>query len=287
MKSPLSTSIRLNHSYPTLITPSSLSSYSNVRLIDISPPEAYSRAHAENAIRFPVDSSLKDSRSPLHVIQSDLFEAISLELGISKNVHVVFMDNSSNMAASRAWWVFKYYGFDQVSILDGGWPEYVKSGLKITLDVPKIPTIEASDKSLEASPRSPYLATSQDLLHTIAGFTKDVQVVDTRTPGEYAGYDLRGNHFGGHVPGAVNIPHTKLLAPNGSFLSSDKLKQLFEQYKLDPSKQVITYCQSGMRAALGMVALQSAGFKQVKNYDASMKEWNNVKEFPRQSKSEH
>jgi thiosulfate/3-mercaptopyruvate sulfurtransferase len=278
--------VRFSHTVPTLINASSLSSFSNVRLLDISPPEAYSRAHAETAIRFPVDSSLKDSRSPLHVIQSDLFEAICQELLITSKVHVVFMDNSSNMAAARAWWVFKYYGFDQVSILDGGWTEYVRNGMKVTLDVPKISPLSENDKpTLKAAPRSAYLATSEDLLHSIAGFKKDIQIIDSRTPGEFAGYDLRGNQFGGHVPGAVNIPHGKLLAPSGTLLPPEKLKQLFDSFKLDPSKPVITYCQSGMRASLAMVALQSAGFKQVKNYDASMKEWNNVDEYPRTSKA--
>jgi thiosulfate/3-mercaptopyruvate sulfurtransferase len=195
------------------------------------------------------------------------------------------MDNSSNMAAARAWWVFKYYGFDQVSILDGGWAEYVRSGLKVTLDNPKISPLGDGDKAtLKASPRSAYIATSEDLLHSIAGFSKDVQIIDSRTPGEFAGYDLRGNQFGGHVPGAVNVPHGKLLAQNGSLLPPEKLKQIFDTHKLDPSKPVITYCQSGMRAALTMVALQSAGLKQVKNYDASMREWNNAEEYPRTSK---
>lgn len=110
----------------------------------------------------------------------------------------------------------------------------------------------------------------------------DVQIVDARTPGEYSGNDIRALR-GGHIPGAINIPYEqnwidpetpsklsrKQVSDNAgmSLKKGEDLKKLYA--KLDPEKETVVYCQSGVRAAETATVLATLGFRNVKVYDSS------------------
>src|SRR5437763_9030946 len=120
-----------------------------------------------------------------------------------------------------------------------------------------------------------------------------VQIVDARTPKEFAGEDIRAIR-GGHIPGAINIPYeqnwvdpetsTKLarkqVTSNAgmSLKSVDDLKRLYS--KLDPGKETIVYCQSGVRASETAGVLQHLGFSNVKVYDSSWLGYGNTLDAP-------
>ena len=109
-----------------------------------------------------------------------------------------------------------------------------------------------------------------------------VQIIDARTVSEFTGNDIRAIR-GGHVPGAINIPYEqnwvdpettqklarKQVADNAgmSLKPAEELKRLYAQ--LDPAKETIVYCQSGVRAAETATVLAQLGFQNVKVYDSS------------------
>ena len=76
-----------------------------------------------------------------------------------------------------------------------------------------------------------------------------VQIVDVRTPEEYAG---------GHVPGAANIPHMAILPRKGE-LASDK--------------ELVFICQMGQRSALACEFASAAGFKELYNVEGGTEAW--------------
>jgi thiosulfate/3-mercaptopyruvate sulfurtransferase len=110
----------------------------------------------------------------------------------------------------------------------------------------------------------------------------NAQIVDARTPKEYTGEDIRAIR-GGHVPGAVSVPYeqnwqdpataSKLASKQVSnrdgmaLKSTDDLKKLYA--KLDPSKETVVYCQSGVRASETAAVLRDLGFKDVKVHEPS------------------
>jgi len=67
------------------------------------------------------------------------------------------------------------------------------------------------------------------------------QIIDVRTPGEFAG---------GHIKGSVNIP-------------LDTLQRQLS--KIKKNKPVITCCASGMRSGSAKTILQTSGFTEVYN----------------------
>jgi phage shock protein E len=76
-------------------------------------------------------------------------------------------------------------------------------------------------------------------------------VLDVRTPAEYAT---------GHVPGAVNVPHTEL---------PDRLAEL------GPSRdrEIVVYCETGGRARKAQGILLAAGFRDVEHLEGDMRAW--------------
>jgi len=80
-------------------------------------------------------------------------------------------------------------------------------------------------------------------------------ILDVRTPEEYAG---------GHVPGAVNVPHTEVAA---------RLDEIGAEVEGDPSRPVVVYCERGGRAAKAEAELLEAGFTQVLHLEGDMSDW--------------
>ena len=100
-------------------------------------------------------------------------------------------------------------------------------------------------------------------------------LVDVRSPAEYAGQASRARRFG-HIPGALNLPRTSLVSAQGGMLPAGELRALFAQQGLeDDSAEVVTYCNAGVSASYGMLALRVAGFSDVAMYDGSWKDWGN------------
>jgi thiosulfate/3-mercaptopyruvate sulfurtransferase len=93
---------------------------------------------------------------------------------------------------------------------------------------------------------------------------KKAVIVDVRTPGEYAGTDVRALR-GGHIPMAVNIDYARNYDPQTFRMLP--VADLREIYKDVPSgSRVVTHCQTGQRAAYGYLALRSLGYSDVAIY---------------------
>ncbi len=85
---------------------------------------------------------------------------------------------------------------------------------------------------------------------------------------------------GGHIPSAGNVNWITTLNPDRTFKSADSLRAMFEAAGVRPDRQIITYCQGGLRAAHDYFALRLLGYTKVKNYDGSWKEWGNDPSLP-------
>lgn len=76
-------------------------------------------------------------------------------------------------------------------------------------------------------------------------------IIDVRTPDEYRA---------GHVPGAVNIP-------------LQEFPQRLGELNAYRDKEVVLYCESGMRASHGARWLESKGFEDLRFLDGHMNAW--------------
>jgi thiosulfate/3-mercaptopyruvate sulfurtransferase len=185
--------------------------------------------------------------------------------GIGSETQVIFYETNSGYAAARGVWLLEFLGNKRGRLLDGGLEAWRRNGGPLT-------TLDPEVHRAEFSPRLDTRSVC-GLEEISEGLGKGaMQIVDTRAPGEYDGTYRRALR-GGHVPGAVNIEWKEALRPDGSLKDAGELAELYG--RLSPKGDVVTYCQSGYRAAHSWLVLRLLGFENARNYLGSWYEWGN------------
>ena len=182
------------------------------------------------------------------------FEANARKWGVSADSLVVVYDDTSGAQASRAWWTFRWAGFDNVRILDGGivaWkaaghtladqPAAAPGGGDVSLTAGNMPTIEA------------------DEAQTLA---REGVLFDARGKAAYVGAPAEpGKPAAGHIPGAILAPSAGNIGPDARFKPHDELCVALAEIGADGSRQIGVYCGSGNAAAHKIAALHAAGLE--------------------------
>jgi thiosulfate/3-mercaptopyruvate sulfurtransferase len=109
----------------------------------------------------------------------------------------------------------------------------------------------------------------------------DLALLDTRSPGEYRGLDVRAAR-GGHIPGAVNMNWTTAMdqARQLRFKADGELRALLEGLGVTPDKEVIVYCQTHHRSAHTYMVLKHLGYPRIRGYPGAWSEWGNDAALP-------
>lgn len=229
----------------------------------------YEAGHIPNAVFVDWQVDIVEPGSPSNDVASpDRFAALMSELSISNDTRVVVYDNAASMFACRLRWCLRYYGHEEVFILDGGWEKWRAEERPISTEIPRLEKADFIPRT-----NAGLRATEADIL---AGLDSGaMQLIDVRSPVEYAGGASRARH-GGHIPSAISLPRKKMVADDMTLLSPDALRECFAEIgvALDADDTVI-YCNSGVSASFGMMALEAAGARGVRLYDGSWKEWGN------------
>lgn len=197
-------------------------------------------------------------------------------LGISKDTRIVFYDDSQVKSAARAWVLARAYGFQDVSILDGGLAKWKAESRELESGYP---TAERGDLTLPDEPTG--IRTKAEMLINVG--TYEEQVVDARDTGRFNGEILDHVHNlpGGHIPGACNLPFTQLFEQDGTFRDADAIRREFLSVGIDPERPVIASCGSGVTASVLLFALHLIGKSDGALYDGSWLEWGADPETPK------
>ena len=190
-------------------------------------------------------------------------------VGLGRDQTVVLYDRRNNLQAARAYWVLKYYQHADVRIYNGGTPKWTEDGRVMSTVM-----VEYEPSDYQAGPPDPEIRTTWQY---VVDHTDDPATLfcDTRGPEEYLGRDVRAER-GGRIPGSINVEWTAAVNANGTFKSSEELAALYGGAGFTPDKQIITYCQSGVRGAhTWFVLSELLGYPSVRNYDGSWVEYGN------------
>jgi len=234
------------------------------------PRAEYNAGHIPGATFFDVDGISDPNNSLPHMIPkpADFAAAVSA-LGIGNDHHVVCYDSYGLMSAARAWWMFRLYGHDRVSVLDGGLAKWKREGRPVD-DKPVV----AAKASFSPRFRPPLVRKKPDMRMNIA--SKSAQVLDARSAGRFRGADPepRAGLRGGHIPGSCNLPYNQLVNPaDQTVLPAAELRTKFKEAGIEPAKPVITSCGSGVTACVLALGLHLIGAENVAVYDGSWSEW--------------
>ena len=133
--------------------------------------------------------------------------------------------------------------------------------------------------NVHAAAEAEMVATAADVVGAID--KPNITIVDARTTAEIEGKDLRGIKRGGFIESSVPVYWEELLdAQTKTFKPADELKKIYEDRGIVPSKQVIAYCQVGMRASVDLFALHLIGYAKLRNYYGAWEEWGNRDDLP-------
>lgn len=225
------------------------------------PPgiDDYRAAHIPGAVYIDLDEALSAPPGPgRHPLPSaEAFQAAMRAVGVRSGVPVVVYDDGDALPAARAWWSLRYFGYDQVRVLDGGFPAWQRAGLPVT---PEVPAIASGD--FTARPGGMPLLDAD----AAASLASSGTLIDVRTGERYRGEIEPIDPIAGHIPGAVNLPITETANPDGTFRSAGELAATFAALGVPRSGSgsgsgsgVGAYCGSGVTAARGVLALAIAG----------------------------
>ena len=245
--------------------------------VDYNPATSYMLGHIPGAVLFNWKKDIIDS-TRREVISKDILEDSLQRVGVNNDTILIVYGDFKNWFATFAFWIFKYYGFQDVRLMNGARKKWFEEDRPISLDVPSYPrgtfTASGPDKSIRV-----FMNYVRERLGS-----QDKILIDVRSNDEFNGktlapseYSAEYGQMGGHIPGAVNVPWDWMVNEDGSFKSAEELKKLYESVNVTPDKEVITYCGIGERASHTWFVLKYLlGYPKVKVYDGSWLEWGNT-----------
>jgi thiosulfate/3-mercaptopyruvate sulfurtransferase len=240
----------------------------------VGPPDAYARAHIPGA-RLVLINAITTRTDTLALELppvADLVRAFQA-LGVTDESRVVlYWDAGWVPPTTRVWFTLDRLGLaDRASILDGGLAAWQAAGGAVTDVVPRPP----APGRLTAHPR-PVTVT----MEWVAAHLRDPKVVvlDTREPRYFDGSDAGSQPRAGHIPGARNLPFSRLIS-DGRLLDLATAGQLLRDAGADPGKRVVPYCHGGQQATVAYFDARRLGYD-VRLYDGSFQQWSRHTEVP-------
>jgi thiosulfate/3-mercaptopyruvate sulfurtransferase len=113
-----------------------------VRIAEISVETSlYDTEHVPGAVNFSWTTQLQDTVRRDIISQAD-FEALLSQAGITPETHVVLYGDNNNWFAAYGFWIFKYYGHENVSLMDGGVKRWKLDRRPMTAEVPTYPATQ-------------------------------------------------------------------------------------------------------------------------------------------------
>jgi thiosulfate/3-mercaptopyruvate sulfurtransferase len=236
------------------------------------PPgiEAYQDSHLPGAVFVDLDTCLagppgsgSGGRHPLP--EPGVFEAAMRAAGLHEGQEVVAYDDVGSTIAARLWWLLRYFGHEQVVVLDGGLAAWTAAGQPVTAQIPRP---APGDFSVGRGGGMSVLDDDAAAKVARSGF-----LFDARAAERYRGEVEPVDPAAGHIPGAISAPATGNLTTEGTFLRPAELLARFVALGLPPAgaagaepgggaraePMAGAYCGSGVTAAQEVLALEIAG----------------------------
>ena len=250
----------------------------NVRLIEVDVDTTqYESGHIPGAVAFNWQTQLQN-QTLRDIATQEEFEGLLSDAGVTPQTQVVLYGDNNNWFAAYAFWLFKYYGHENVSLLNGGRKKWLAEGRETTTDVSNYPRTAYKVTSIHSDLRA-----DRDYVKARLNDPK-TGLVDVRSVDEYTGKIIAPPNMpetaqrAGHIPGASNIPWAQAVAEDGTYKSREDLEKLYGGKGITSDKEeIIAYCRIGERSSHSWFALKYIlGYDKVRNYDGSWTEWGNL-----------
>jgi thiosulfate/3-mercaptopyruvate sulfurtransferase len=270
-----------NFDHPRLIETEELVAlvdHPSLRIVDMRTSLSdYLKGHIPNAVYLHFENLLV----PRNGIPAQTPDRIPLEkligdyLSISNDMWVIVYSEKSNPNATLLLWVLDFLGHKRVGILNGGWEKWSLENHPITQSYPLL-----LSKKFFGRVKREILAEKNWVQDQLS--SKDVVIVDTRSPEQYSGEE--GEEIRrGHIPGARNIFWETTLEGDEIrvWKKKEDLEELFAESGVVKDKEIVVYCRTGRKASHVYFTLKYVlGFPNIRLYQGSWVEWSADKDLP-------
>lgn len=242
---------------------------------DVRSEDDYRRGHLPGAVNIDDVQTVLREPATEDYIPLDQITRLLGEAGIDPAREIVLYGSKAHTGPYFGYTTLRWLGAGKVFVYHGGIDDWKAANRTLATDRVTLPPV-----AFHAAPDASVLASTQEVIAKLG--RSEVQLLDARTVREFKGEDIRSLR-GGHIPGAVNIPHEanwidpdtprklarrQVATKDGMSLKPrEELAALYRD--LDPNKETIVYCQSGVRASQTAAVLRDLGFRNVKVYDSS------------------
>ncbi|KAF3890695.1 MULTISPECIES: sulfurtransferase [Nostocales] len=247
-------------------------------VIDTRTLQEYAVSHIPGAINIHEIFTYLASSTPfgLSNLQSNFADLLGAA-GISGTEQIVIYEDAMNSGygqSCRGYFLLKYLGCSNVSILHGGYKAWLAAQMPTTVE-----TIDRNRKIFLLNIDSSILVTTEQMLQALD--RPEIVKLDVRDYDEWIG--ISSSPYGvdfcprkGRIPGAVWIEWYRMMIPNSEipmFRPVEEILEICQSVGIMPESTVYVYCFKGSRAANTLIALKEAGIKDVRNYFGSWNEW--------------
>ena len=251
-----------------------IDSLRNSLIIDVRRPAEFEGGHITGSVNLWRDQVTDTSYSygGMMATKNQIEELLS-SLGATSTDTLILYDAKADVDAARLWWILKFYGHQNVRLLNGGLKCWTKIGGQLS-----------TQKDSPAYAEFTFTSNADSSIHASIDQVREASesasstLIDTRSVAEYSGEVLKnGAAWPGHIESAINIDWPTSVDYSGDhrFLDSDSLRLVYSE--LDREKPIITYCHSGVRSAHTLFVLtELLGYEDVRNYDGSWTEWSHL-----------
>lgn len=256
----------------------------NLVLIDTTDKESYEKEHIKGARRADISAFRHWVNDQYMLMNSPAdIQNVARALGINNDSYVVLYGHNKPKELLKASYIalaLIVNGFENISILNGGFQSFKKE-MGSKKDAFSQKTLSFSPGNFKANYNSNILVDMQYVKESIG----KTSMIEARPKKFYNG---EANSPGvarlGHITNAKSSYWQEKFSDEEKLADDSKLKKIFlDENALSKDKEVITYCTGGLEASMNWYILtQYLQFKDVKLYDASMKEWGNKQDTPMQ-----
>ena len=245
----------------------------NLRIVEVSSKESYELAHIPGATHTSIEKWRSNNGVYLSVRDAKELQAEIQKHGIDAASEVVLYADITApiefLKASYIFWALNYAGIENVAILDGGKQAWIAAKAKTTQSASNV------------KPSKFVVRLNPDLIASREYVEQNLYklpMIDARPSDNYLGITPTNTvRRDGHISGAMSYSWNYSVNKDFMLKEKNKLDTLFAKgYNLDKNKEVLVYCTGGLETSYNYYVLSGVlGYKHVRLYDASMKEWGN------------
>ena len=217
---------------------------------------------------------------------NEIFIKYMKKMDIRKSDLIILYDRVNVFSSPRAFLTFKWFGHNNVRILNGGFPRYQQLNGEIEKDdifgVEKLNEFRKNNIPIKEDDFNYSLETFRIYdISKIYENKENASIIDVRSEERYEGkvQEPRKSLRIGHIKGALNLFFKHLIDQNGMYKSNKEIESEFNKIGLNMDKPIIAYCGSGLTACIDLFALALIGKEQnLRLYDGSWYDYGNIPE---------